>query len=273
MSAWQPLKYIRYEGCVESSTGVAIILTDAGKAYLKPLGNNEGPHALAREFVGTSLAHWFGLKTLDFSIIQIAAGYCAEIELGNRKVAEPGSAFVTRATNGLQWEGYKDELEALDNPEDISRLVVFDSWIRNYDRYSPDKNRKPNYGNVFLSKENTETGKLILLAIDHTHCFMQGGEMNKEIAHIDAYRDDNVYGLFPEFAPYMRRDVVLESLNKLSEVDKAMADSIIEKIPQDWEVSAEVRGAWGNFVRDRAHYLTGTLIKRLEANLGPRLFF
>src|SRR5258707_135792 len=40
----------------------------------------------------------------------------------------------------------REELDALINPESVARLVVFDPWTANCDRYPPDLTlRKPNY--------------------------------------------------------------------------------------------------------------------------------
>ena len=51
----------------------AIVQTDAGRAYLKGLGNPEGPHALICEWVGTKLARQFGLHTLEFALMLIGS--------------------------------------------------------------------------------------------------------------------------------------------------------------------------------------------------------
>jgi len=53
---WEPTTYVRFERAHETSTGVARILTDAGPAFIKPLGNRESPHVLASGWVTTKLA-------------------------------------------------------------------------------------------------------------------------------------------------------------------------------------------------------------------------
>jgi hypothetical protein len=44
-------------------------MTDAGKAFVKTLGNPEGPAALISEWIGTRLAAWLGLPTFDIAIV------------------------------------------------------------------------------------------------------------------------------------------------------------------------------------------------------------
>ncbi len=41
-SNWQPTEVRRFVRSVPSSTGVAVVITDAGEGYLKAIGNPEG---------------------------------------------------------------------------------------------------------------------------------------------------------------------------------------------------------------------------------------
>jgi hypothetical protein len=40
---WRPTKLLAVAGSVDSSTGATEVDTDAGRAYLKPMGNRQGP--------------------------------------------------------------------------------------------------------------------------------------------------------------------------------------------------------------------------------------
>jgi len=129
--AWQPITFRRFVKAIPSSARTAIIETDTGLGYLKALGGPEGPHTLAAELIATRLAHWFGLTTLDFAIIELDE--YDEIPFidkdGNQTgMALPGPAFITRSEAGGNWSGAKKQLQMLVNPEDITRLVVFDTW-------------------------------------------------------------------------------------------------------------------------------------------------
>src|SRR5438132_6499286 len=148
---WQPTTFLRFEEGLDTSMGTARIVTDAGPAYIKALGNRQGPHALACEWVGTQLAAWFGLPTFDFALMPIDASVDEILFLRGGR-ATSGTAFVTRATLGHTWGGTTEELDKLANPKAVSRLVVFDTWTRNCDRHPPDlTQRRPNYDNVFLA--------------------------------------------------------------------------------------------------------------------------
>ena len=40
---WKPTRLMEVAGSVDSSTGATVVTTDAGRAYIKPLGNRQGP--------------------------------------------------------------------------------------------------------------------------------------------------------------------------------------------------------------------------------------
>jgi hypothetical protein len=169
--------------------GTARILTDAGPAYIKAMGNPQGPHQLACEYVGTQLAKWFGLATLEFHLLHIDASI-DEIPFPKGGCASSGPAFVTRAAEGHPWGGTEAELKPLVNREAISWLVVFDTWTLNCDRHPPDlADRRPNYDNVFLERVGERgQAQFRLLAIDQGCCFSGGRDLTPRISSIDHVR-------------------------------------------------------------------------------------
>ncbi len=66
---WPPTRIIRVIRGLETSTGPLHVRTDAGRAYVKTLGNPEGPDALVSECLGTRLAQWLGLPTFDVAVV------------------------------------------------------------------------------------------------------------------------------------------------------------------------------------------------------------
>ena len=254
---WNPSEVLRFVRSVPSSTNVAIVVTDAGEGYLKAIGNPAGEHALACEWVATHLARLLGLPTFDFSLIQLTD--IDEIPLANGGRAKPGPAFITRAEKGEPWGGKARELKHLANVSDISRLVVFDTWTRNCDRYCPSREdgqakTRFNYNNVFLSQEAPK-GKLLLRAMDHTHCFTSGGELTRRISNIDTVRDSLVYGLFPEFWEFLSKKDVQIAADKLSGIPCDEVGNITQSIPPEWQVGPRARESLKKFVCDRASYV------------------
>jgi hypothetical protein len=159
---------------VNSGDGTLIVRTDAGLAYLKALGNPDGPHALVKDLLGTHLSAMLGLPTFDYAVIEVTD--LDELPFFKAGKAEPGPAFVTRGEDGSVWGSDKRLLDKIDNIDAISGLVVVDTWLRNTDRYYLPKNRV-NWDNVFFSKESTEDGKLSLRVMDFSHAIQFGGEL------------------------------------------------------------------------------------------------
>ena len=257
-SAWQPTEIRRFVRSVPSSTGVAIVITDAGEGYLKAIGNPEGEHTLACEWVATHLARLLGLPTFDFSLIKVTD--IDEIRLPNGDIAKPGLAFITRSEKGETWGGKARELKRLVNMSDISRLVVFDTWTRNCDRYCSPPKKRCNRGNVFLSRE-APPGKLLLRAMDHTHCFTCGGELTRRISAIDRVQESLVYGLFPEFRKFLKVDAVQAAADTLQIIPHDEVEGIVQSIPPDWQVSSQARAALKDFVIRRADYVAENIIE------------
>jgi hypothetical protein len=264
-STWKPTRLMEVAASADTSTGATEVTTDAGRAYIKPLGNRQGPHVLAIDWVGTHLARWFGLSTFDIAILTLGAD--ATFPLPRGYAAEPGPAFAARAMAGEPWGKSGLQLEVLVNPEDIARLVVFDTWTLNCDRHHQDVTvRKPNYDNVYLSSEGVEGGKRRLIAMDHGLCFIRSGEyLTPKLSHIDKVQDEHVYGLFPEFRGRLREDIVIECVARLREMGTTTAAEIIGTVPYQWEVPQEARQAWSNLVYRRAGFVADNIQKWIES--------
>ena len=239
----------------EEAPGFTEVTTDAGRAYIKPMGNRQGPHVLATDWVGTHLARWLGLATFDIAILTL--GEDDRFELPRGYAAEPGPAFAARALPGESWGKSGRQLDLLVNPEDISRLVVFDTWTLNCDRHHHDlEARKPNYDNVYLSSEGVEPGKRRLIAMDHGLCFIRSGEdLTPSLQNIHKVKDEGLYGLFPEFRDRLQGHIIEQSAARLREMDADTASAIIATVPKEWAVMEEAREAWAQLVSRRAAYV------------------
>ena len=260
-NGWNPSTITRAVNGFTTSTRTVRVDTDQGEGFLKALGNPEGPHALACELVGSLAADWLGLKTLDFSLINVIDPY--EVAFDGQSWAQPGPAFISRAESmPLQWGGDSQTIASISNLEDISRIVVLDTWIRNCDRHSPD-GRRINRNNVFLVQRAHPRRILELFAMDFTHAFTCGGPIDRRIGHIEKIRDDSIFGRFPEFEMHLSREDVVACAERLEGFDMAVAESFVARVPIEWQVSAEACGAWKKFLVDRAHFTADTVVNRL----------
>ncbi|UUO06612.1 hypothetical protein M4951_25120 [Blastopirellula sp. J2-11] len=236
--------------------------TDSGRGYLKAMGGPEGPHTLAAEVVATQLAAWFKLPVFDWAIVRVDE--FTEIPFFNpsgefERNAEQGPAYITQEESGAPWNGGERQLKMLMNPEAISRLVVFDTWVLNCDRYSERLDSvvpqtRINRDNVFLSGEAPK-GEYLLKAMDHTHCFSCGREWTTKLSHLDRIRVQRSFGLFPEFRKYLRIDAVADAAADLKLIHEPTVREFVSVIPVEWEVSRQVADALIDLIVRRAGYV------------------
>ena len=207
-----------------------LVQTDAGPAVVKVLQNPAGPDALVRELVGTRLAAAFGLPTFDFAVLHYDG--LVPLFLSNGEPVQPGMAFATRFERGNVWGGTSVELKRLSNPDDIARMIVFDHWIQNFDRFTVLGGS--NRGNVFHSTERSDAaGQLCLLAIDHTHCLLERSPFADHIAggHVT---DPTEYTVFRSYTEFVDAASIRRSADALESLPSERIVESCENIPEAW---------------------------------------
>ncbi len=154
------------------------------------------------------------------------------------------------------------------DPEAISWLVVFDTWIQNPDRHPPDlATRQPHRDNVFLSGEGATPGRFRLIAMDHTECFFipNHRDLTGHIATIEHIKDEGIYGLFPEFTPLVQMTELQAAAARLRALDEATVGNILAAIPSAWVMSGPARTALKELILQRAKYVADTVGDRVRA--------
>lgn len=252
---WQPNRITRMIRAYPTGSCVVHVETDCGEGFLKALSNKAEPHNLASEVVGTLLARWLKLPTLDFALIQI--GETVPVLLDDNTRPHPGPGFITRAESGHPWGGAAGELDLLDNLQDVARLVVFDTWTRNCDRYGPKDGQPPriNRDNVFFSEREATPGRFVLRAIDQGCCFTCAKELTVRLDQLDQVEDPKLYGCFPEFRPRITRQGALAAIAEVEVITQEEVGAMIQQVPRNWEVAQGTRDAWCRFICKRAKFV------------------
>jgi hypothetical protein len=263
--SWKPTAIKRIGRSEETSTGVTQVLTDCGWAYGKPLGNRQGEHALASEWVCLMLARWLGLPTFRGAIITLEEDVTFPLpeHNGQKYYARAGPCFITESTPGRKWDRSVEDLDRLTNPDDVVKLVVFDTWALNRDRHYPDYSaRKPNYDNVYFATAERDD-EYRLVAMDHTHCF-DNGQLHNRLGNIQYVKDERVYGLFPEFFTRISSVTLAAPLGRLKAAAREMVEPILAQVPREWEVDEVSRAAWLELIVGRAQYLAENLAGAIQ---------
>ena len=151
-------------------------------------------------------------------------------------------------------------------------MVVFDTWVRNCDRYSNNlPTNRANYDNVLLETlVGNDAGNLRLIAMDHTHCFTCGSDLDPSVANIETVKDPRVFGLFPAFRPFADKAVVLATCDRLREMTADVAQEVVASVPEAWEVSAGARIALRDFIVQRAGFVADNMIDWLGPLCWPQ---
>ena len=104
---------------------------------------------------------------------------------------------------------------------------------------------------------------LLLTAMDPSHCFTCGRPLTVKLAHIDAVHDEGIYGLFPEFYPWLDGQVVRQTVNKLRSFKKKDAETVTQNIPREVDMDVATTNALGQFLVSRAAYLASSIMIKL----------
>lgn len=267
MTDWHPRIITQSVETLGTSLGTARVETDEGPAYFKPLDNPEGPHALASEWIGTALAAWLGLDTFAISMIDYDGK--AQVLRKDGRPVDPGPGIVIRHEEGFTTTDDPALLRKLANLESVSQMVLFDTWIRNRDRFL--SGREPNYGNLFLSRENAPKGKYRLVAMDHTHCFANQCELTPRLQERHIVGDDRIFGLFPGFVPLLRLAALEACCARLLTIKPEFLDRQMAQIPEPWQVDQKTRAAWSAMILERSRFVATSAVSRLEREYPHQL--
>ena len=252
MSGWQPTQIeSQHQFAVDSRTRPMLVETDAGRAVVKAMENPAGPQALVRELIGTRLARLIGLPVFDFAVIDHDG--LVPLVLSDGTAVAPGPLFAARWEEGTPWNG-KNQLARIENQDDISRLVVFDCWIQNFDRYT--KLGGANRGNVFLSTERAEEGRFRLLAIDHTHCLL-GRRVDADHIGGGHVTDPTVYSLFDEFRPFLTAEALQNAADTIKSFRGGQLYTSCGGLPTNWVGSDFNPAPLVDFLTQRAAWIPG----------------
>ena len=254
---WRPSTVERVIETFRTSTRPAKVMTDQGAAFLKGMGNPAGNDALACELVAGELAHLIGLRVPEFAVIELDL----TIQMADRGPMHKGPAFVSRALTGATGDGGDTFLARLQKPEDVAKLVLFDSWIRNHDR-APPADALTDYCNLDNLFFTPVARKYDLVALDHSHCFVEG-ELSAELSQPGVLTDDRICGLFPEFQPFMDEAAVRQAAQAIAEVDEASVREIVAAIPAAWEVPRATRDLWVDVIMTRGRLISAAGMEKL----------
>lgn len=257
-SVWKPTSVNRVIKNFPTSTRVSLVATDQGTAYLKGMGNPAGNESLASELVGTELAALVGLRVPPFAIVPVSE---IEILMEECGYVEDGPAFVSSEIRGATSDGGNYFLSRLSNGADVALLIMFDTWVRNGDRCPPPNalDPTPRHDNLFF---RTDGRKFELTAFDHTHCFVEA-DLDSGLIVEEFEGDERIFGLFPEFVPYLTEQSLRRAVGAIRNVDPAAVEEIVHSVPLQWGPSNLVRNRWIDCIVGRSKVMPDRIMRAL----------
>lgn len=266
---WQPKSIERITGALDTSTKPLRVMTDEGPAIVKYMGNQAGLEVLICELIGTELANRIGLVTPDFALVNIAA-----LQLPDHPLVkiEQGPAFFSRWEEATSLSPRSTLLGNLRNPGDIAKLVSFDTWLRNKDRFDDGAAGgfgNENFDNLLLRPDKR---KVQLLVIDHTHAFVET-TLDDELGQgwVD---EQNVYGRFGQFAPFLTRRGIQVALAAISTIDVETIEGICQEVPREWGMTNALAQRLSACIAERGaklgSWLPAALFDQYEMDLEGR---
>jgi hypothetical protein len=261
---WTPSRIVRVNGVKETSTRPLYVVTDEGPAIMKYMGNPQGLESLICELVGTELANNIGLVTPDFCVIEVPA---IETYIYPFISTRAGPAFFSRWEGATALSPRSELLKKLRKPEDIAKLVAFDTWLRNADRLSGgDGAGTSNFDNLLLRPDKR---KIQMLVIDHTHAI---AETNLEDDLGPAWVEEEcVYGLSDQFETFMTQRRLQAALAAIGAIDVQTVERICGSVPREWGMTAALTDRLARCITDRGArlqtWLPTALFDQHELNL------
>ncbi|WP_420360257.1 HipA family kinase [Agrobacterium vitis] len=260
---WRPTRIERINTILSSSTKPLLAVTDLGTAVVKYMGNKAGLDVLVTELIAAELANRIGLKTPDFAVVEIPSITTADPFV----TIEAGPAFFSRWEQAYSLSPNSKLLADIRRLHDIARLVTFDTWIRNKDRFAGDANGGiVNYDNILFKADKRKTQ---LLVIDHSHAFAET-TLEDEISDLWA-TEKSVYGLFNEFVPMLTRRDIESALHAICAVEINDIEDICLSTPPQWGFTTTLAKRLAGLLAERAklmnEWLPDAIFAQMELDL------
>jgi hypothetical protein len=148
-----PTEVLREIERFPSSARPARVETDVGQGFIKGASNPQGLAALISELIAAELGTWLGLAIPPFAVLRTCN---IEIPMLNNGSFITPPCFFSFAVDGETFDGTDGYLKRLSKPEDVAKIIIFDTWIRNADRYNSQDDK--NYDNLlFVSTKKINT--------------------------------------------------------------------------------------------------------------------
>jgi hypothetical protein len=220
-----------------------------------------GSATLVSELVASELASWIGLRVPPFAVLRQCQ---IELTMQRNGVAMAPPLFFSLAVDGSPHVESDTFLSRLRQPGDVALLVIFDTWVRNWDRFYDGDDNADN----LLYVKAAGRRKYDIVPIDHSSCFI-GGDVDFPIGPAPEHWtfDPGIYGKFPSFDPYIDGKTVKRAVSRLSQLERDFVVEVVNSVPPEWGLGPNAARSLIDLICERADYVVNTIEARLVDQL------
>jgi hypothetical protein len=278
MSPWQPTEITEQIESFGTSTYPIHIMTDAGEAVLKYIGNPKGPGVIANDWLGNVIAKMLGLTSLEQAIIEVTPQVARRLRPTGSHHVLSGLAMVTKWIEMNPWDGTEQTLASTSGIGDLGTLVTFDTLIMNPDRHEdclnpiPQEDLHQNMDNLGIGAPNASGGR-DLVVFDHGEAFNRSRALM--VLTQSVIESPQIYGVFPAFRRYLRMSQIEAACQRLLGLDWNAIDAEIDGMPNAWCLGTFRKEDAKRLLKARAPWLAATLPTRIHpytADAQQRVF-
>lgn len=227
---------------------------DGSRFVLKYKNNRQGLRVLVNEYVATQLAPVLGAPCPPSEILDLPHELIAVADL-----RVPNSTELV--AGGLSFGSvYMDQafdsppvplMEGVENRHQAAGAIVLDTWTLNGDR-----TRNP--GNIIAYPVPGATSTYRFAVIDQGHCFTGPGWTQGSLER--AVDCTALQGNNPILKPGVAGRVSFEPfLVRLESMEESHIRSVIERVPEEWGMSAQEGAALAEFLEVRRKKIRGII--------------
>ncbi|WP_134704983.1 HipA family kinase [Ammoniphilus sp. YIM 78166] len=227
----QKLYPVRFVKSLTGKSRPQLILFSDGFEYVVKFKNNrQGTRVLVNEFVVGHLAQLVDLPIIPFKIAVIPEDFIRENKKLQQRQFEPGHQFASLYLDNCRGlsEEFSPSKSEIANVRQLMNLIAFDHWVSNTDR---GKN------NILLECFPQSPRQVYI--IDHANCFPGGFKWTAETLKgsskkvLDRFVHQWCFKLMGD------PEELFLSIYKILALSDHAISSVINSVPEDWEVSKE----------------------------------
>lgn len=104
--------------------------------------------------------------------------------------------------------------------------------------------------------------------MDFSHCMHISQSINRTLKQIDSVKNEDIYGLFPDFRGFIDAESIALFKDKLKNLDEDCVNTILASVPSEWNFNQTTKEIIHDFLVGRAYFLYDNIERLLAFELN-----